>query len=468
MKTLFLLVGAQGSGKSSQISKVSDFGFQVVRPSTTRAKRRVEDNDAYYFREEKEWQNLPMAWHVQIGRYRYGVEKTEIDSLIDGVPAVSLFHWTLLDEIPRIADKYLLDIVSVGIDTLNSVKDQTERLGEDTTRLATTKDFNDEISAIRDKADLLLTGDSETISSALLSSIRIYRQKGIITECDIGSMLKAGTLLANYSENQIEPSSYDLRLGNEVLCQGKKNELTSDNPHFQIPAYSYAVVKMLEEAAMPNFIVARYDTTVHLFFMGAILSNGLQVDPGYSGALFCSIFNPSDEPISISMNEHIATIEFAVTSQCTRGYSGHHQGKVKITDYIDKHIHKNPGGSIVEKISRVDAKLTSSIKHLWFAAGTVILALIITIFQITQLVGEAKVVESNIKNSIPKLKQTITDLNEARTIFNDWEANYTKQITLFNEKIGNLQLTIDNLSNSIPNNAKANTTPRLEKKEVKP
>ena len=171
--------------------------------------------------------------------------------------------------------------------------------------------------------------------------------------------IKADILLENALE-KYQPASYDLRLGDDVWCQGRFSTLDNTNPVLKIPAYSYAIVTAMEKANLPCFASARFDLKNSLFFRGVILSNGPQVDPGYRGALFCMLYNGSDKPVGIKHGDHFATIEFITTTGVSLGYRDIYQGKTRLSDFIPADAAVSEGGKILErtesKIKEIEAE----------------------------------------------------------------------------------------------------------------
>ena len=64
MKTLFVLVGIQGAGKSTVLEALVNKGFTILKPSTTRPPRHPSDNE-YHFETDQTWGNEPM-----LGKYK--------------------------------------------------------------------------------------------------------------------------------------------------------------------------------------------------------------------------------------------------------------------------------------------------------------------------------------------------------------------------------------------------------------
>ena len=65
MKTLFVLVGIQGAGKSTVLEALVNKGFTILKPSTTRSQRNSSDTE-YHFVTDRDWGNETYAWEISI------------------------------------------------------------------------------------------------------------------------------------------------------------------------------------------------------------------------------------------------------------------------------------------------------------------------------------------------------------------------------------------------------------------
>src|SRR5262249_28649747 len=147
-----------------------------------------------------------------------------------------------------------------------------------------------EIREIVQHTDMVLTGDAQIVAEAVAATCRLLAGRGgMVAKRELLPLIRAGCLLRATEESNVEGASYDLRLGDEVWCQGEFTSLTTQKPVFEIPAYSYAIVKAKETAALPSFFAGQFDIRVRHFLSGVVLSNGPQVDPGYWGELFCML-----------------------------------------------------------------------------------------------------------------------------------------------------------------------------------
>lgn len=125
-------------------------------------------------------------------------------------------------------------------------------------------------------------------------------------------------------EENIQPASYDLRLGDEYIQDGEKRKL-EEGEEITIAPFDFIVVGTYEKVNIPSNIAARFQNRMKWAFNGLNMAMGAQVDPGYKGKLFCTLFNFTNETVKLRYKEHLATIEFEETTEInenTRDYSG--------------------------------------------------------------------------------------------------------------------------------------------------
>lgn len=156
-------------------------------------------------------------------------------------------------------------------------------------------------------------------------------------------------------------------------CQGAYKEVTG-NDVIQIPAYSFIFATAQEQACMPRFVSGNFDLSVSMFFSGVVLSNGPQVDPGYRGALFCMLYNTTDQPVPINRGAKFATLQFFTTTHVTSGYSGAYQRKSTFRDFVSSRMAISQGGQILERVNKVHSSnsLFKNIVITWLAVTSAI------------------------------------------------------------------------------------------------
>ncbi len=130
-----------------------------------------------------------------------------------------------------------------------------------------------------------------------------------------------------FDENKIEPASYDCRIG-DVLAAGIGRHKWEEGDEFVLESNSWASASSEEVFDLPNDICASYGIRSGLARRGVIAFGGPQIDPGYKGKIFVSLYNPTLEPIVLKHGQVIMSVIFyQLMSADEHGYSGPHQGQ---------------------------------------------------------------------------------------------------------------------------------------------
>lgn len=174
-------------------------------------------------------------------------------------------------------------------------------------------------------------------------------------------------------EENIQPASYDLRLGDEYIQEGEKRKL-EEGGEITIPPFDFVVVGTYEKVNIPSNIVARFQNRMKWAFNGLNMAMGAQVDPGYKGKLYCTLFNFTNETVKMQYKEHLATIEFAETTEPnenTRDYSGPWMNIDSIAELFRQGIYPKSGlrSKMVEmeklgnRMDRVESRVDSFYRY---------------------------------------------------------------------------------------------------------
>ncbi len=378
MGKLIFLIGVRGAGKTTAVSSLKNQNdFLILKPSTTRPKRTVDDTEYNFL---ADWNSVDYAWEIKLGENYYGMSLDELKKIPRDKYGLTVFDPSCIDKLNKFRESYDEDILTIGIDTIDSADKQRQRINDDPSRILSETEFVTQRNIVLN-CDVVLRGSSEIISKGLTAIVECLNSKGgIINRSLLERFLKADILLENASE-KYQPASHDLRLGGDVWCQGKFSTLNDENPVLKIPPYSYVIVSAIEKSNLPCFISARFDLKNSLFFQGVILSNGPQIDPGYRGALFCMLYNGSDKPVGIKHGDHFATIEFITTTGVSLGYRDIYQGKTRICDFMPADAAVSEGGKILERTESKIEKLEAEWKGFRSIVFTILfgaLALIVT------------------------------------------------------------------------------------------
>ena len=358
MATIVFLLGTRGAGKSSVLRHLHETTALKLKPSTTR-ERRVDEDDEYHF--ELNWEEVDLAWEIGIGAHRYGMRRSELSSIEAGSVAITVFDPGNIATLSEFREQTDFDTVTVGSDTIDTTETQHNRIGGDAKRVVGAGELENQVAVVRE-CDVVFSGSIEAVADAVRAVCRLLGSRGgLVDGATIRSLIGGGALLGRADTRNIQSASYDLRLGTQAWCQGEFIELDEKNPSLRIPPYSYAIVTAMEEACVPRFIAGSYDLTVSGFMDGIILSNGPQVDPGYRGSLFCTLFNGSDVARGVTIGRHFATIQFLVTTRVTRGYVGKYQGRTTLRSFVSENTAISPGGNIVERIDELERSIDEKI-----------------------------------------------------------------------------------------------------------
>lgn len=360
MVKLIFLIGVRGAGKTTTLNSLrAQNDFVILKPSTTRPKRTLDDTEYHFV---TDWNSRDYSWDIELDRHKYGMSFDELNKVPKDSYGLTVFDPSSIDRLNKLRESYKGDILTIGIDTIDSIDKQQQRVNKDSTRILSETEFVTQRNIVLN-CDVVLRGSTGVIREGITAIVECLNSKGgIINRSLLERFLRADILLENASE-KYQPASHDLRLGGDVWCQGKFSTLNNKNPVLKIPPYSYVIVSAIETSNLPCFISARFDLKNSLFFQGVILSNGPQIDPGYRGALFCMLYNGSDKPVGIKYGDHFATIEFITTTGVSLGYRDIYQGKTRICDFMPGDAAVSEGGKILErtesKIEKVEAEWKS-------------------------------------------------------------------------------------------------------------
>lgn len=379
MATLIFLVGTRGAGKSTVLTHLEGRGIGVLKPSTTRSKRHDSDSE-YYF--ETDWPVGDLAWDIQIDNDRYGMREEEVNRVHAERLAVTVFHPSCIETLEKFRSNTTIEAVTVGLDTVANPQVQASRTGHDKQRSVDERELLEHRKAVAE-CDIVLSGETSIVCDAVLSVCRILMSRGGIVDASaIKSLLRAGALLQGANPSNVQGASYDLSLGTQAWCQGEFRTLDDKHPSLRIPPYSYAIITAEERASIPKFMCANYDLTVSGFMDGLILSNGPQVDPGYRGALFCTLFNGTDIPRGVTKGRHVATIQFSTVTHVAEGYGGRYQGGTNLWEFVSENTAVSPGGNIVERIDKLEKsidKKVAPVRQMWWSSLAILMLIHISV-----------------------------------------------------------------------------------------
>ncbi len=205
-------------------------------------------------------------------------------------------------------------------------------------------------------------------------------RKGIRDAIDAGHIK-----IEPFEQGNIEPASYDCRLGN-VLSAGVGRHEWSEGGEFILESNSWASIASEETFTLPKDVCATYGIRSSLARRGVIVFGGPQIDPGYTGRIFVSLYNPTLEPVILQRQQVILSVIFSeVSSADDKGYDGPFQGQKDFPSQDVEFMMRMRSRNLADVIDNVET-LDQSVKNLAENLNT----LTSDVHEIRRLVNDAK------------------------------------------------------------------------------
>ncbi len=141
---------------------------------------------------------------------------------------------------------------------------------------------------------------------------------------------QVGKIVVNGDERCIQPSSYDLRAGDEVFLpeRGEKKEFKKGGI-IHLQPFESALIRTIEEIKLPKNMMGLMQPSSKLSTRGLLYTGG-SIDPGYEGFLWVSIRNMAPRYEEIEYGQAVTSVHFIRFKEgknVVKGYAEEH-GKV--------------------------------------------------------------------------------------------------------------------------------------------
>ena len=156
----------------------------------------------------------------------------------------------------------------------------------------------------------------------------------ILTDEGIVEAVKDGAIrISPYSPDQLQPASYDLRVGSEGITTRSEHTIDIEEKGLLILSPGdFGIVVTREEIELDLKHTARIGLRSKYARKGIIATAGPQIDPGYRGRLKIGLTNLSPHTVTFPFEDDLVTIELhSLTREARKGYSGPYQGDVKLS-----------------------------------------------------------------------------------------------------------------------------------------
>lgn len=163
-----------------------------------------------------------------------------------------------------------------------------------------------------------------------------------------------GLVIDPFDPDKCEPASYDLLLG-KVLKAGFGTLNLRPGEDVTLLGGEWASIMSQEKLKLPTDLCGTYGLRSAVTRRGLIHFGGPQIDPGYEGRLFVSIYNPTLEPIVLRFGDPLFTIIFhKLLTPPETGYEGRFQGQFDFPADDVERMMKMRSKSFSDVFDRVD------------------------------------------------------------------------------------------------------------------
>jgi len=147
----------------------------------------------------------------------------------------------------------------------------------------------------------------------------------MLADVEIRELHESGKLQIDpFDPKSVEPASYDVRLRRVLVARRGIVDLAERG--VVLRHGDWAELESLEVMDLPLNVAATVGLRSGLTRQGLDWFGGPQIDPGYNGRIYISVFNASSTPVELTYAMSFATVSFfRLGKNASRSYSGKFQ-----------------------------------------------------------------------------------------------------------------------------------------------
>jgi deoxycytidine triphosphate deaminase len=163
---------------------------------------------------------------------------------------------------------------------------------------------------------------------------------GVLNKQDIEDEINNGQLILNASRDQIQPCSYDMRIGT-IFRDGKI--IKDSNAQIIVQPGEIISIFTLEELDLPKDIMATAFAINEQSSRGLLILNPGHVDPGFKGPLTVQALNLRKVPLALTQGGDIFTVIFQrLTHSTTSPYGENIPRDKREREYNERNVELAP------------------------------------------------------------------------------------------------------------------------------
>lgn len=155
----------------------------------------------------------------------------------------------------------------------------------------------------------------------------------ILTDNKIREAVKKEDIFIEpFEEKQLQPATYDLRMGEQGATTSTKKIINVRETGFLLlKPGDFAIITVFEKLHLTTQYAARFGLRSKYTRKGLIATTGPQIDPGYKGRLILGLTNLTPKSISLPYKDNLVSVEFHILEEkSSKPYSGPYQNKYEL------------------------------------------------------------------------------------------------------------------------------------------
>jgi dCTP deaminase len=205
----------------------------------------------------------------------------------------------------------------------------------------------------------------------------------LLSDIEIREALKKKELAIDpFSEQSLQPASYDLRVGKRVLLSGEEKEIDLENRgSITLKAGQFGLLTSLERIRMPNIMAAHIGMKSYYIRKGLILLAGLQIDPGWEGYLVLGVYNASPRSLTLEYQSPICTIDiYRLSVPVLHSFETGEEQKMGLIPRIDKDYLRTLETETLSEMSESVRRLSENVGRMSDIMYKIVVPLIVGIY----------------------------------------------------------------------------------------
>lgn len=165
---------------------------------------------------------------------------------------------------------------------------------------------------------------------------------GYLRDSGILERVKEQSMITDFIEENLNPCTYDLRLGEAVKAYeptnhpvriGQKVGMETVSGETFIDPGEFLLATTVERVKIPNDLAAQVLGKSSVGRTGLFIHNAGHIDPGFEGEITLELFNAGTNPVVLRPGDRIAQLAFIKLEdgECATPYNGRYQNQTGAT-----------------------------------------------------------------------------------------------------------------------------------------